>query len=128
MTQWIAAQSDGATAARSGVLMATRDDPAGTSLSDVGKAVGLGASALSGLIDRMEASDLVERRPDPMDRRAVRLHLTANGREGRATAIARARALNAKLAADFTEQELDVVARWLAAFPDKFAEENRHDG
>jgi DNA-binding MarR family transcriptional regulator len=33
-----------------------------------------------GLIDRMEEAGLVERRPDPEDRRPNRLHLTATGR------------------------------------------------
>lgn len=33
--------------------------------------------SLARLLDRMQASGLVERRPDPRDRRAVRLYLTA---------------------------------------------------
>jgi DNA-binding MarR family transcriptional regulator len=33
-----------------------------------------------GLLDRMESADLVERRPDPIDRRANRLYLTKAGR------------------------------------------------
>jgi DNA-binding MarR family transcriptional regulator len=33
-----------------------------------------------GLLDRMEAADLVQRRPDPKDRRANRLYLTRHGR------------------------------------------------
>lgn len=35
---------------------------------------------ICGLLDRMEAAGLVERRPDPRDRRANRLYLTAKGR------------------------------------------------
>ncbi|HEY8751900.1 MAG TPA: MarR family transcriptional regulator [Tepidisphaeraceae bacterium] len=33
-----------------------------------------------GLLDRMEAAELVERKPSPNDRRANHLHLTAKGR------------------------------------------------
>ncbi|MDE2435927.1 MAG: MarR family transcriptional regulator [Sphingomonadales bacterium] len=33
------------------------------------------------LIDRMADSDLIERRPDPADRRAWRIHLTARSRQ-----------------------------------------------
>lgn len=33
-----------------------------------------------GLLDRMEAAELVQRRPDPHDRRANRLYLTRQGR------------------------------------------------
>jgi MarR family transcriptional regulator for hemolysin len=40
-------------------------------LLDVGKVT------LGGLVDRLESSKLVERRPDPSDRRAKRIHLTA---------------------------------------------------
>jgi DNA-binding MarR family transcriptional regulator len=36
--------------------------------------------SLARLIDRMEAAGLVERRPDPEDRRAVRLYVTAKAR------------------------------------------------
>jgi DNA-binding MarR family transcriptional regulator len=40
-------------------------------LLDVGKVT------LGGLVDRLESGKLVERRPDPADRRAKRIHLTA---------------------------------------------------
>jgi DNA-binding MarR family transcriptional regulator len=39
----------------------------------------VGKVALGGLIDRLEASDLVERRGDPIDRRVKRVHLTKAG-------------------------------------------------
>lgn len=39
----------------------------------------LGKVALGGLIDRLEAADLVERRPDETDRRVKRVYLTKNG-------------------------------------------------
>ena len=39
----------------------------------------VGKVALGGLIDRLEASGLVERRGDPVDRRVKRVHLTKAG-------------------------------------------------
>lgn len=39
----------------------------------------LGKVALGGLIDRLEAVDLVERKPDAIDRRVKRVFLTAKG-------------------------------------------------
>lgn len=39
----------------------------------------LGKVALGGLIDRLEANGLVERRPDPVDRRVKRVFLTKAG-------------------------------------------------
>lgn len=120
MQNWIAAQDEGATAARSGALMSLRDKPEGTALGEISKSLDLSPSALSGLIDRMEASGLVQRGPDPADGRAFRIHLTQTGRSARALSIARARELNAQLTADFTDEELDVVARWLTSFRTKF--------
>jgi DNA-binding MarR family transcriptional regulator len=123
MQQWISAQGEGATAARSGVLMVIKDLPEGTALAEVSRALDLSPSAVSGLIDRMEAANLLRRGADPEDGRAFRLHLTDQGRTARIASIARARDLNARLAADFTDEELDVVARWLASFNTKFDQE-----
>ncbi len=39
----------------------------------------LGKVALGGLIDRLEANGIVERRPDPVDRRVKRVFLTRSG-------------------------------------------------
>jgi DNA-binding MarR family transcriptional regulator len=118
--QWILATGDGGTAARHGVLMAVRDDDAGVLLGDLGRALDLSASSVSGLIDRMSQSGLVERVPDAQDGRASRLRLTAAGRDARKAAVRRARALNEQLRDGFTDAELEVVARWLCSLSEKF--------
>lgn len=122
--QWVRATSDGGTAARHGLLMAVRDDDAGVPLGDVGRALDLSASSLSGLIDRMNRSGLVERVPDSDDGRAFRLRLTAAGREARKAAVRRAGALNEQLRDGFTDDELAVVARWLGSVSEKFPRED----
>lgn len=43
--------------------------------------MGVEAMTLSGALDRLEARGLVERRPDPDDRRAKTVHLTPAGEE-----------------------------------------------
>lgn len=48
---------------------------------DLAEQVCLDASSLTGLLDRTEKAGLIERRPDPEDRRALRIHLTDNGRK-----------------------------------------------
>lgn len=48
---------------------------------DLAEQVCLDASSLTGLLDRTEKAGLIERRPDPDDRRALRIHLTDNGRK-----------------------------------------------
>jgi DNA-binding MarR family transcriptional regulator len=47
---------------------------------DLAQQVCLDSSSLTGLIDRTEKLGLVERRPDPDDRRAQRIFLTATGK------------------------------------------------
>ncbi|MCP4116335.1 MAG: MarR family transcriptional regulator [Desulfobacteraceae bacterium] len=47
--------------------------------SELGKRAGLEPSSMTGLLDRMERANLVKRTPDPRDRRASRIELTADG-------------------------------------------------
>jgi len=48
-------------------------------MSDLGAALGLAKSSLTGLVDRTERNGLVRREPDPRDTRAVRVALTPQG-------------------------------------------------
>jgi DNA-binding MarR family transcriptional regulator len=47
--------------------------------SDLADMLELGKAALGGLVDRLESSGLVERRPDDIDRRVKRVYLTSKG-------------------------------------------------
>jgi len=53
----------------------------GLRMTDLANAVLLTKSGLTSLVDRMEKAALVERRPDPVDRRVTRIHLTSMGEE-----------------------------------------------
>ncbi len=53
----------------------------GRSQRELALAIGLPASRLVALVDRLEARGWIERRTSPRDRRARALHLTAVGRE-----------------------------------------------
>jgi DNA-binding MarR family transcriptional regulator len=48
---------------------------------DLAEQVCLDASSLTGLLDRTEKAGLIQRRPDPEDRRALRIYLTEQGRK-----------------------------------------------
>lgn len=122
--QHVHVTSGGSTAARGGLLMAVGDGRDGTPLGEIGRALDLGPSSLSGLVDRMERSGLVQRVPDPDDGRAARLRLTDGGRDAREAARRRARELNALLADGFTDDELAIVARWLDTVRTRFPKEN----
>ncbi len=53
----------------------------GRSQVELADELNMGKVALGGLIDRLEKSGLVERRPDLADRRMKRIHLSKQGRE-----------------------------------------------
>ena len=68
--------------------------PQGDRLTDLADRAGMSKQAMADLIDQCEAWGLVERRPDPLDRRAKRVCYTASGLQwyqgfARATAQAR---------------------------------------
>lgn len=56
-------------------------DSDGLKPRDLAEQISLDSSSLTGLLDRLEAGQLVQRRPDPRDRRSLRVHLTDQGRQ-----------------------------------------------
>lgn len=114
---------DGKTAARAGVLMALKADSQGIPMKQLGAQLDLGASSLSGLLDRMGRDGLIERQPDTTDKRAWNIVLTDPGKALRAEAVRSARVLNDQLCAGFDDAELAIVARWLDAVGTKFPKE-----
>lgn len=112
-------QEHGTTAAQAGVLFLLGAKN-GALIGEVARALRVGPSGLSGLVDRMEAAGLVRRAPDGKDGRAVRLALTDQGWAAREVAKKRAATANALLAEGFSEDELDIVARWLSTVADHF--------
>lgn len=120
LQQWMGAQQAQAaaagtpspTAAQGGALFVlARQD--GATMGQLADALDLAPSAVSGLVQRLEALDWVVRQPCPQDARTQRVWLRPSGRAQLAPlreAIAR---INAQLTAGFTEAELQTVARWL---------------
>ena len=121
LQRWIAVHTErsGVTAAQSGLLfvLGQRD---GVLMGEAGAALDLGPPGISGLVDRMTAANLIKRRADPDDGRAWRLWLTPAGRTALAEAKAGLVEINARLTDGFTEEEIDVVARWLTSLQSKF--------
>jgi DNA-binding MarR family transcriptional regulator len=120
--RWIEAKmaaKGGLTAAQSGVLFFLGDQD-GALIGEAADALDLAPSAMTGLIDRMARADLVERRADPKDGRAMRLQLTDKGRAAREAAKAGLDGINAHLTEGFTDDEIGVVARWLSSLQTKF--------
>lgn len=120
--RWVEAKmaaKGGLTAAQSGALFVLGQND-GALIGEAAEALDLAPSAMTGLIDRMARAELVERRPDPRDGRALRLHLTEKGQMAREQAKAGVEGLNDRLTEDFTDAEIAVVARWLTSLQTKF--------
>lgn len=121
LQQWVAQkQADAAargdtipTPAQAGVLFALAQAD-GQTMGQLAQALDLAPSAVSGLIQRMEALDWVARHADEHDGRALRVWLSPAGRSHLPALRQTTQRINAQLCAGFTEAELDTVARWLA--------------
>jgi DNA-binding MarR family transcriptional regulator len=111
------------------VLSALRTFADGASIDELRRVLGLSHSGGVRIVGRLAARGLVVREPDPEDRRAVRLHLTAEGQRlagrliaGRQEALA---ALLAPLDRRETAQLERLLERLLAAVTDERAAANR---
>ena len=120
LQQWIAQQTEAAshdggampTPAQSGVLFVlARHD--GCTMGDLAQALDLAPSAISGLVQRMEAQAWVMRQPCAQDGRTQRVWLQAAGRHLLPTLTSATRRIQTRLSEGFTAQELKTVARWL---------------
>ncbi|MBN3789979.1 MarR family transcriptional regulator [Burkholderia sp. Ac-20353] len=111
-----------ASAAQAGVLfyLAKQD---GALIGEVGAALQLAPSAMTGLADRMARAGLLTRHYDSDDGRATRLFLTDDGHAALKKARVLLRELNDRLCDGFSDEELDVVARWLGALQQRFPAE-----
>jgi DNA-binding MarR family transcriptional regulator len=126
LQRWIEQQmasENGLTSAQSGVLFYLgRND--GALIGDIAEALDIVPSAMTGLAARMERAGLLRRVADGNDGRASRVYLTEDGLTARKHAVARTRALNARLTEGFTDREIEIVARWLTSLQSKFPKES----
>jgi DNA-binding MarR family transcriptional regulator len=73
------------------VLLHVSEGEGGRRMGELAEAVVMSKSGLTALVDRLEGNGLLERRPDPTDRRATRICLTAEGAAAYEAAAARHR-------------------------------------
>jgi DNA-binding MarR family transcriptional regulator len=113
----VAAASDasladlGLTSTQAGALFCFREE--GLLIGELAQALDLAQSAASGLAQRLEDAELVERVEEKGDGRAARLRLTPLGKRRREEAARRAASANARLLQGFTDREADTIVRWL---------------
>jgi MarR family transcriptional regulator, organic hydroperoxide resistance regulator len=72
---------------------------------ELGKKVELDSATLTGILDRLEAAHLIERKGNPDDRRSVKIHLTKQGQETGREAKKLIEEANKDFLAAFTDAE-----------------------
>ncbi|GAB3942945.1 hypothetical protein GCM10029976_064810 [Kribbella albertanoniae] len=96
-----------------GALMVLTYHP-GNTVAEVGRSVGTARQSANELITGLEKAGLVERRPNPQDRRTQQLFLTPAGEERLAAAAPAVLALEAELEASFSDSDRSTARDWLA--------------
>lgn len=80
----------------------------------IAEALGLDRTVVTYLVDDLESAGLVERRPDPADRRARQVVLTARGESVHTATSARLGAIERHVLGALTEPEIEVFRSLLA--------------
>ncbi|MFF0265672.1 MarR family winged helix-turn-helix transcriptional regulator [Kribbella sp. NPDC004536] len=96
-----------------GTLLCVREDP-GLTVAEVGRVVGTTRQSANELISGMERAGLVERRPNPKDRRTQQVHLTDGGRRRLDEAAPAIRKVEEELEAAFSKTDRATARAWLA--------------
>ena len=84
------------------------------------QSLSLNNSAVTGLAGRMEQRGLLERRACDQDGRSSRLYLTAQGRDTVDRAWPLIQTLNQRMTEGFTDEEINVILRFLNRLVDEF--------
>ncbi len=93
----------------------------GLSQSDIARMLGVAPPTVSRMLDALERSDLVERRPDDADQRLTRVFLTRDGREHeRMTGVTVSRYITATFGA-LTERDRRELTRLLERLGERIA-------
>jgi DNA-binding MarR family transcriptional regulator len=85
----------------------------GQTAAELGKLLVMDKATLSGVLDRMSDAGWIEKRPDPEDRRVVRLFTTDRAERQKAELIAIRQKANADLLARFSVEEQMLLKRFL---------------
>jgi len=78
--------------------------------SELSKSTGLTSGATTAMLDRLEKAGLIERRPNPNDRRGSLIAPAPSSAEKAASWFASARKAQDELISSYSESELEIVA------------------
>lgn len=86
----------------------------GQHASELARSVGRAATSFTPNLDKLQKKSLIERRPDPSDRRAVRIFLTDEAHEKRDEILGMAHALDEQVEELFADNEFAAFQKVLA--------------
>ena len=92
--------------------------------SELARYTGLTSGATTAMLDRLEKGGLIERRPNPEDRRGTIIALTSSGANRVAPWFAAVRQAQDELVAQYSESELETISSFLESYA-KIWEESR---
>jgi len=102
----------GVTPGQYGVLMCLWDEN-GQTARQLADRLSLDGSTMTGLLDRMEQKGLIEKRPDPTDRRALQVLLTEKANELRYSLPQAIDLANKKALANMDEKQVQIFKELL---------------
>lgn len=94
-------------------LLLPHIDLEGTKLTELAARIGISKQAVGEIVDDLEAQGLLERIPDPRDRRAKLVRFTAKGRKGLLAGLAVLEEKEAEVATSLGERQMESLARTL---------------
>jgi len=102
----------GITVAQSFILFSLLESD-GLSVKSLAEWLCIDSSAITALVDRLEKENLIERRIDPEDRRALRIFLTDKGRDVAKAVYPIAIDFNEKLKDNLAQEEKEAINNFL---------------
>jgi DNA-binding MarR family transcriptional regulator len=78
--------------------------------SEISRHTGLTSGATTAMLDRLENAGLIERRPNPNDRRGTLIAAAQSSAEKAASWFASARNAQDKLISSYSEEELEIIS------------------
>lgn len=93
--------------------------------SELSRSTGLTSGATTAMLDRLEKAGLIERRPNPKDRRGTLIAPVQSSSEKVAAWFESARNAQDKLIASYSESELEIIADAFERFAKLWDDERR---
>jgi DNA-binding MarR family transcriptional regulator len=89
-------------------------DQDGQHASELARAVGRAATSFTPILDKLQQKGLIERRPDPADRRAVRIYLTDKGQKSREDVLRSAKQVDDQIRRSINKGDMENFQNVLA--------------